>query len=174
MRGDSSRQTEHRRTGTALLGFLLVAALFYYGFRLVRVQGRSMEPTYPEGQVLLVRRLNWPSSPPRVGDVVVFGMGDELLVKRVAATAGQKVPDMGPMLLLRPSRTHPGLWEALVIPSPPRVVPEGHLFVLGDNPAVSVDSRSFGLVPISALVGRVIRWNDPGRARFVEKRPAIR
>jgi hypothetical protein len=38
------------------------------------------------------------------------------------------------------------------------------LYVLGDNPPVSDDSRSFGSVPISALLGRVLRWNEPGHA----------
>src|SRR5207244_1883223 len=74
-------RTYRRRTGTALLSFALVAALFTYGFRLVRVQGRSMDPTFYDGQWLLVRRMNWPAPPLRVGDVVVFRMDDGMLVK---------------------------------------------------------------------------------------------
>jgi signal peptidase I len=159
----SHRDAHSARTGRALLGFLLVAGLFFYAFRLARVVGRSMEPTFRDGQWLLVRRLNWPSPPLRPGDVVVFRMRGELLVKRVVAVAGERVPDVGPMLLLRPSRDYPGRWEGVVIATPPRAVPEGHVYVLGDNRAVSIDSRSFGLVPVSALMGRVLRWNDPGR-----------
>ena len=168
-----ARPVDQRRTLTALIGFALVAGLFFYGFRLVRVEGHSMAPTFADGQLLLVRRLNGPSPTLRDGDVVVFRMGSDLLVKRIAAMAGQRVPGR-PMLLLRPSRVNPGLWEGIIITTPPRVVPKGYLYVLGDNRAVSLDSRSFGLVPRAALVGRVLRWSDPGRARLVrEERPSI-
>jgi signal peptidase I len=147
------------------MSFSLIGGLFFYSFRMVRVQGSSMEPTYSNGQWLLVRRLNWPSPPPRVGDVVVFRMENDLLVKRVAAVGGQPIPGGRPILLLVPSRERPKAWEkAFVTASGPETVPPGQLYVLGDNPSVSDDSRMFGPVPLSVLIGRVIRWNEPGQA----------
>jgi signal peptidase I len=164
MRGKMDRRTYRRRTGTAVFGFVLVSGLFGYSFRLVRVQGHSMDPTYHNGQWLLVRRPDWPSPPLRVGDVVVFRMDKDLLVKRIAALGGQEIPNRESVLLIRPSHRRPGTWEERVVAEEPGRVPKGQLYVLGDNPPVSDDSRSFGPVPVSALVGRVIWWADPGHA----------
>lgn len=146
----------------ALLLLMLVVAIFFYAFRIARVEGHSMHPTFRDGQWLLVRRHNWPSPPLRVGDIVVFRLEDDTLVKRIAAMGGQLVPEMRPMIVYFPSHQRPGHWDAAVVPSAPLRVPPGQLYVLGDNPAASDDSRNFGPVPVSALLGRVLRWKDPG------------
>lgn len=143
------------------MSFAVVAIPFTYGFRMVRVHGHSMDPTFHNGQWLLVRRLNWPSPPLKVGDVVVFHKDGELLVKRVAALGGELIPAEQQLPLIRRSPRHPGRWLQPVAATAERV-PEGQLYVLGDNPPVSDDSRSFGPVPVSTLIGRVIRWKDPG------------
>src|SRR5436190_401188 len=83
-------------------------------------------------------------SPLPVGDVVVFRMDDDLLVKRVAALGGQPEPDEGPVVILRASHRRPGTREAAVLPAAPQWIPRGQIYVLGDNPPVSDDSRSFG------------------------------
>jgi signal peptidase I len=164
-----------RRTSTALCSFAVVVGMFGYGFRLARVKGHSMDPTYFNGQWLLVRRPNWPSPSLRVGDVVVFRLDDDLLVKRIAALPGQAIPEeKKTVVLVRPSHRRPGNWETAVVSTDPGRVPPGQLYVLGDNPPVSDDSRSFGTVPISALLGRVIRWNEPGRPPAADPRAATR
>ncbi|MEV6970618.1 S26 family signal peptidase [Hamadaea sp. NPDC051192] len=116
--------------------------------RWLTVRGMSMEPTYLDGDRLLVVR-----SRPRTGAPVVFEVPAaegpspvptdvDWLVKRVVATAGQPVP--------------PDLaqWGA--------TVPAGHFLVRGDNPR-SLDSRHFGFVPEGAALGRVLRAYRPTR-----------
>jgi signal peptidase I len=152
----------HRRSMKALLLLMLVVAMFFYAFRIAKVQGDSMHPTFRNGQWLLVRRHNWPSPPLRVGDVVVFRLEDDILVKRIAAMGGQVVPAMRPMIVFVPSHQRPGHWDSAVVPSAPLRVPPDQLYVLGDNALVSDDSRNFGPVPVSTLLGRVLRWKDPG------------
>jgi len=113
----------------------------------VRIHGPSMEPTFHDGDMVLVvrgtRRL-------RRGRVVVFheppppGSGrapqaDSLVVKRIAATAGESAP--------------PQVWP---IVGAHAVVPEGAVIVLGDNPA-GVDSRTWGYIPQDSIVGLVLR-----------------
>ncbi|GAA0236779.1 S26 family signal peptidase [Actinomadura nitritigenes] len=143
----------------AVLGVLGVAAavgalvlLLRRRFTVVEVYGTSMVPTLAPGDRLLVRRTGLA----RVDTdrlVVLegpywreFGPGAPAdlrwIVKRAAAVPGEPVP--APVRKALPS----GAGAA---------VPEGRLAVLGDNPAQSVDSRHFGLLPADALLGVVVR-----------------
>lgn len=120
-----------------------------------------MTPTYYDGQWLLVRRMDWPAPPLHIGDVIVFRLGHDLLVKRIAAMPGQPMPDAEPYWPRRPWNDRLAQ-KGAALTGPP-VIPTGYLYVLGDNADVSDDSRNFGPVPASAVLGRVLRWGDPGR-----------
>lgn len=99
----------------------------------VTVFGLSMQPTLRAGERLLARR-----GMGATGDIVVVRnpKGDPpLLVKRLAAGPGEELPEV--------------LGGG--------VVPEGKVAVLGDNPRHSLDSRHFGLLPVTDVVGVALR-----------------
>jgi signal peptidase I len=103
----------------------------------VTVRGNSMSPTLHDGQKLLARRR---FRTPRRREVIVFRVPDPELphrVKRVAAIAGDPVPD----------------WLAPALPGVP-CVPAGFVAVVGDNPR-SQDSRQLGLIDCRDVVGTV-------------------
>jgi signal peptidase I len=107
-----------------------------------------MTPAFEPGDRLWVDRRAYSVDVPRVGETVVLEDPESpgrWLVKRVAAAPGEPVP----------GRATPG---------DPTVVPPGHVFVLSDNPALGRDSRRFGPVPLSRLLGRVwYRYAPPPR-----------
>ncbi|MFI7424876.1 S26 family signal peptidase [Nonomuraea sp. NPDC049684] len=113
----------------------------------VVVDGPSMEPTLRDGDRVLARRV--PAADLSTGDIVVlsnphFGRSAEpspFLVKRVAALPGQPVP--------------PAVASKLGGRS---TVPPGRLVVLGDNAEVSCDSRDYGFLSESDLLGVVTRF----------------
>jgi len=139
----------------------------------------SMSPTIHPGEFVLVSRLEGPTAR---GDLVVFrGEDGRLYLKRVAGLPGERISVQrgelwvdgrrAPLLLDRDPDgplaaryyTETGLrrhlvWfqEPWVLRStfPERIVPRGHLFVLGDNRDRSEDSRRYGVVPLSSVVGR--------------------
>ena len=93
-----------------------------------RVEGASMQPTYFHGEHVIVDRRAYRRRPPAPGDVVVLHDPEEPerhLVKRV------------------------------VTPPPDASRPRDAVYVLGDNPEDSRDSRDFGPVPVALIVGRV-------------------
>lgn len=148
---------------------VLLAALVLIGVRVwvvepLAVASDSMEPTVMEGSTVLVWR--WPAATDRVGQgqLVVFRSPHDghSVLKRVVAVAGQTV-------VIRDGVVHV---DEVALDEPyvdPRGVdgtffrevrvPAGHVFVLGDNRPVSVDSRDFGPVPVEDLVGSVL-WPD--------------
>jgi signal peptidase I len=172
---------------------LLVAALYLvlssFVVQPVEVEMRSMEPLLVEGDRLLVDRLSLRWDTPRRGEIVVFDApppyGDDGVpfVKRVIGLPGETVqiengrlyvsgPDAPPSRLDEPylpagTLTLPQgtagtrIWE----------VPEGAIFVLGDNRGESLDSRTFGPVDLGRLVGRVlVRYLPLDRIGFVATR----
>ena len=92
-------------------------------------------------------------------DVVALRRGEVLLVKRVVATAGDRVAIRDGRLVVNGERVREPWSAPRLIDSTyfgPVDVPEGSVFVLGDNRSESIDSRDFGPVPVRQLEGRVV------------------
>jgi signal peptidase I len=131
------------------------------GLRPVQVVSTSMAPEIDYGDWIVVKSLG--SSARRDihrGEIVMFRfpLGTSgRAVKRVVAIAGDRVAITPRSVTVNDHRI-----AIAGAPSPyaagPRVqrVPPGHVFLLGDNARHSIDSRSFGAVPDSELVGRML------------------
>ncbi len=129
----------------------------------VRVENISMQPTLHEGQFLLVNKLAYRLGDFQRGDVIVFHYPrnpSEDYIKRVIGLPGDTVSVENGQVSVN------GLvLEEPYIASPPQytsswTVPDGQIFVLGDNRNQSSDSHSWGFVPVSNVVGRalVVYW----------------
>jgi len=127
----------------------------------VRVRGDSMEPTLNAGAVLVIDKVTFHGRDAHRGDVIVTHdpRTGSLIVKRVVATAGDSVGIDNGRLMLNgriiaedyvDNHDMGGFYFG------PDVVPPGHVFLLGDNRADSIDSRAFGAVPIDSIDGRVL------------------
>ncbi|MCL2780942.1 MAG: signal peptidase I [Actinomycetia bacterium] len=132
------------------------------------IPSESMEPTLHgcvgcKDDRLLVNKLAYKLHDPRRGDIVVFrrpanfSSSDQDLVKRVIGLPGETVSGHDGLVWIgdRP------LTEPYVSPNchgtgdfPPVVVPAKDVFVMGDNRCNSSDSRVFGPIPQSSIVGR--------------------
>lgn len=141
---------------------LLSAALFLVINALsarVRVDGFSMLPTLHDGEFVLVNRLAYRFDSPQRGDIVVFHYPPDPrqdLIKRVIGLPGDTVSVQGGIVLVN----NEPLSEPYIAQSPlyagTWVVPEGHLFVLGDNRNDSSDSHSWGMLPFENIVGKAV------------------
>ncbi len=123
----------------------------------------SMEPTLRPGDRIVAEKLLRWFHAPRPGDIVVFApppgapASTPALVKRVVAGPGQMVAvERGRVLVDGQPVPEPYVAEPPAYDLPPLRVPEGHLFVLGDNRNRSVDSHVWGFVPISHVIGRAV------------------
>jgi signal peptidase I len=121
-----------------------------------RIVSSSMEPALLKGDFVLFDKSAAGRFTPHKGDVVIFRYPDDpakIYVKRIAGLPG----------------------DTLSIDNLPQViVPHGDVFVLGDNRAHAVDSRSFGPIPIGNIIGKArqiyfsfgpegIRWERMGQ-----------
>ena len=154
--------------GVALLVAILVRTFLLAHFI---VEGESMYSTLEPGDRVFVNKMSYRLHDPNRGDVVVLheitGASERDLIKRVIALPGDElemencVVRIDGLVLqepyLDPNIVTPGRCGQGITPT---VVPEGHVFVMGDNRAGSHDSRALGTIPFEDLVGRafVVFW----------------
>jgi signal peptidase I len=145
--------------GETVLPAIVIAVLInLFLAQATRVYGSSMEPNLHTDQRLVVEKVSYHLHGPRRGDVVVIRMperGPELLIKRVIGLAGETIevrsgvvyidgqPLDEPYLIRKTSGTYG-----------PTTIPDGNVFVMGDNRGASNDSRIFGPVTLDRVVGR--------------------
>ncbi len=128
-----------------LLLVFLFLVFFFLNFQRVVVSGVSMYPTFKPNQRILVCKALWLVGPITKDDIVVIKSTEasEYLVKRVHFVEGQEVDRS-----LQPEK-----WNFM---EGAFIVPPGHVYVLGDNLSNSEDSRAFGPVPMSEILGKVV------------------
>jgi signal peptidase I len=132
----------------------------------------SMEPALADGDTAVLSKwCRWAGTWGR-GDVVALRSPADgsLLVKRVVATAGQRVGLRDGRLAVNGHVAPPDAASEAIdsVYFGPVRVPAGAVFVMGDNRGRSVDSRKFGPVDEDDVVGCVVAvaW-PPGHARLV-------
>ncbi|MDP2648824.1 MAG: signal peptidase I [bacterium] len=152
------------------------------------VSGASMEPTFDDWHYLIVDRISYDIGEPQRGDVIVFDLPQDkrrALIKRVIGLPGETVVLSGPEPTVTiVNEENP---EGFVLKEPyldpadfggasgtSFELGDDQYFVLGDNRKVSSDSRIWGVLPRSDIVGRVLLrlypLNEidilPGEARY--------
>jgi signal peptidase I len=145
----------------ALIGVGIATTVDARGLHASRVVSRSMSPAILKGDWIATRDLDR-SGRRTLGrrDIVLFRfpLGTSgRAVKRVVAVAGDRVA-ISPRTVVVGDRVIPigGAPSEGAARRRVETVPDGAVFLLGDNAAVSIDSRSFGSVPETEIVGRVV------------------
>lgn len=136
---------------------VLVAVLL---LPVLRIYGTSMHGTLDSGDIVMSVK----SSDFETGEILAFYYNNNILVKRVIAQAGQwvDIDEDGNVYVDNVLIDEPYLKEDKAFGETniqlPYQVPEGRVFVMGDNRAVSIDSRntSIGCVSSEQIVGRIV------------------
>lgn len=136
---------------------LVTAAFLLQPYRPVIVKGHSMLPTFEDGQLVFAATT---SRKPKVGDIVLVEKDGATLIKRVGMVAGDRYEEAYVPYAHRWAPLESPAVRKMVkngrVPCRIRTIPPGEMFIVGDNPEVSLDSRLFGLVPESSIRGYVI------------------
>lgn len=142
-----------------LVAVVLALVIRTFLLEVFLVQGESMLPTLQDRERLLVSKVQYYFREPEPGEIIVFKVSPERdFIKRVIATAGDEVRVDFDGVYVNGVR----LQENYVLEKNneklfgPEVVPEGYVFVMGDNRNNSMDSRSIGYVKLEEIKGKAM------------------
>ncbi len=168
---------------TIAVAVLLALGIRAFVFQTFFIPSSSMVPTLDIGDRILVQKAFFSWHDVREGDIVVFthppldhcpGPEKGDLVKRVIALPGQTIYSSGNRIYIDGHRLaepylphHDPLGRPIATRQAPFKVPAGQFYVLGDNRAISCDSRYWGPIKGSTIIGRVILvWWRHGSPAF--------
>jgi signal peptidase I len=167
-----------REAGGFLEFLIILAVAFVLVFGVVRpfvleafyIPSESMVPTLEVGDRVFVNKFIYRFAEPERGDIIVFESvngGEDDLIKRVVALPGDEIEVRnGTLLVNGKEQEEPYLNRGLPFNGSygPTEVPEGEVFVMGDNRANSADSRVFGPLPVENIEGEAfMRFWPPSR-----------
>ena len=169
---EHEQHTDTPKEGTSffsdVLRFTIIALAIVLPIRVFVAQpfivsGSSMDPTFTDGQYLIVDEISYRLESPERGDVVIFRFPKDrskYFIKRVIGLPGETIEIQGNAITVR-NTAHP---EGVVLEEPYAVadgstflsatLQDEEYFVLGDNRPASSDSRSWGVLPRKFIVGR--------------------
>lgn len=159
-----------------LIALFLAFVIRYFLFAPIVVDGESMMPTLHDSDRLIVNKIGYTIGKPDRFDIIVFHATTEKdYIKRVVGLPGDSITYKNDVLYVNGESVeelyladHKNNTNSLPLTGDLTleeymgvdVVPEGHLFVLGDNRQHSKDSRHIGFIPYESVVGsaNVIFW----------------
>lgn len=162
-------------TKALLVAIALAVIIRTFLFAPFLVDGQSMDPNLADQERLIVNKLIYMAREPKRGEILVFHATSEKdYIKRVIGLPGETIEFKDDTLYID-GKAHPepeleqieaayhknGI--SYTTDFGPVQVPEGHLFVMGDNRPNSEDSRELGPIPLDAVVGRgdLVFWPLP-------------
>jgi signal peptidase I len=167
------------------IAVILAAAIRYFLFAPIVVDGLSMMPTLHDQNRMIVNKLSYNIGEPERFDIVVFHAPEQKdYIKRVIGLPGEHIEYKNDTLYINGEPIEENYLKGAkgeIIDAPltfdfeleelwgVKTVPEGHLFVMGDNRRFSKDSRSIGFVSMEEVIGKtsVVYW-PASEFRFVE------
>ncbi len=178
---DSGQHAEKRGGGflRSLLSFVIMIVfvlglawgLRTFVFTAYQIPSGSMEKTIMTGDMVFAEKVSYYFRDPQPGDIVTFTdpqVPGRTLIKRCIATAGQTIDINGDGTLyidgVAQYESYVGGKETLPLSNSsitfPYTVPQGCIWVMGDNRTNSQDSRYFGAIPVSSVTGRgaLVYW----------------
>jgi signal peptidase I len=147
----------------AVIAGITIALVRYFLFKPFYVKGQSMEPTFYAKEYLIVDELSYRFSEPERGDVIVFRSPvspKEFYLKRIIGVPGERVKVEGKKVIVFNEEFPQGkvIDESYLVEETPGetavTLGLGEYFVLGDNRDASFDSRRFGAIHESDIVGK--------------------
>lgn len=155
-----------------LIAAALVFLIRWFIFATYVVEGPSMQPNFHTGERLIVNKIIYSFRKPERGEVVVFHapQGKDY-IKRVIALPGEKIKAVNNKVYVNDQELDEYYIQSAIDERdkngkkytddfPETVVPEGSVFVMGDNRLNSSDSRAIGPIEYKEVVGRadVLFW----------------
>ena len=162
---DSGQHADRQSPGIlrTFLSLLVMVAFVFglswvlrtYVFQAYEIPSGSMEETIMVGDMVFSEKVSYYFRDPEPGDIVTFQdpeIPGRVLIKRCIAVGGQTVD-------INDEDGLPSYTLASDV-SYPYTVPEGYLWMMGDNRTNSQDSRFFGAIPVSSVTGRgaLVYW----------------
>ncbi|MBE1553483.1 signal peptidase I [Sporosarcina limicola] len=159
-----------------LIAFGLAAIIRVFLFTPIVVDGVSMMPTLENGDWMVVNKIGYTIGEPKRFDIVVFHAPEQKdYIKRVIGLPGDEVEYRDDVLFINGKpydEPYLDAYKAEIADSPltenftlegkiqSKTVPEGHVFVMGDNRRKSKDSRLIGAVSIDEIIGntKIVFW----------------
>ncbi len=148
-----------------IIALIIVVPIRYFLFQPFFVKGQSMEPTFGNGDYLIIDEISYQFRDPQRGEVIVFKYPNDVsqrYIKRIIGLPGETVEVKEGKVIIYNQLGEQILEEAeylnssVYTPGDVRVMlGEGEYFVLGDNRAASLDSRRWGLLPEDYIIGQV-------------------
>lgn len=163
----------------AVVGSIFMV-LYLYILQPHQVKGASMENTFYSGDYILTLKIAYKFEKPKRGDVIVFKSPKNPnidYIKRIIGLPGDRIMIANQEVYVNGNLLQENYIAAKTIlmdgwfmkEGQEVIVPEGYLFVMGDNRPRSSDSREFGFIPFSDVIGKVIfRYLPPQRAGWIK------
>jgi signal peptidase I len=161
-------QSKRKRSGflrivVDIFETLVLSVVLFVGVNIIsariRVDGDSMVPTLISGEYVVVNRLSYRLGNPHRGDIIVFHFPRnpaEEYIKRIIGLPGDVIEVMDGSVYINGQPLDERYLDVKVNYTGKWEVPQGQLFVLGDNRNNSSDSHDWGTVPMDYVVGKAV------------------